>query len=38
LCAVTFCIFFPLDGFEVFGEILENVLKIYTGTWGVMEH
>jgi hypothetical protein len=29
---------FPLDGFEVFREILENVLKFYTGTRGVKEH
>jgi hypothetical protein len=26
---------FPLGDFEVFREILENVLKIYTGTRGV---
>jgi hypothetical protein len=38
LCALKFCTFFPLGDFEVFREILENVLKIYTGTRGLKEH
>jgi hypothetical protein len=38
LCALTFCTFFPLGGFEVFRKILENVLKTYTVTRGVKIH
>jgi hypothetical protein len=38
ILALTFYTFFPLGGFEVFREILENVLKVYTSTRGSQGH